>query len=266
MTELQDVFTDLVGEGDALDRVVADLDRDAWRTPTPAPGWTVAHQIAHLTFIAELAHLAAATPERFAAATAGSEVPGGFQAAIEAGAAERLGEPGPMLGRWRAARAGAAGALRAISPDGTVPWLVNPIPPSVLAAAGLMELFAHGQDVADALGVRREYTDRLGHVAWFGARVWTFGYEYRGLTPPRTRFRFELTAPSGAQWVFGPEDAEQLVCGPAVDFCLLITRRRHHADLALKTSGDEAEAWLEIAQAYRGPAGEGRRQGQFTAA
>jgi uncharacterized protein (TIGR03084 family) len=129
----------------------------------------------------------------------------------------------------------------------------------------MMELFGHGQDIADALGVRREYTDRVGHLAWFGARTRDFGYLAHGLTPPQGEFRFELTGPSGVLWEFGPADAPDRVTGPAVDFALLVSRRRHREDLGLKATGAEADRWLDIAQAYRGPAGPGRRPGQFPA-
>jgi uncharacterized protein (TIGR03084 family) len=256
------VYKDLVAEGDDLDGVVADLGPDGWRTPTPAVGWTVADQIAHLTFIFDLAHLAAAAPQRFAERTAAAAT--GFQAAVESARAEyAAAEPAALLERWRASRADAAAALAALDPAATVPWLVNPLPPSVLAAAGLMELFGHGQDIVDALGVERVHTDRIGHLAWFGTRVWDFGYQARGLTPPDVRFGFELTAPSGALWRFGPPDADQRITGPALDFCLLVTRRRHREDLSVKAVGPDADHWLDIAQAYRGPAGPGRRPGQF---
>ena len=128
-----------------------------------------------------------------------------------------------------------------------------------------LEVFAHGQDVFDALGVHREFTDRIGHVAFFGARTRDFGYLGHGLTPPAEEFRFELAAPSGAVWAFGPADATQQVAGPASDFCLLVSRRRHRDDLALRATGVEADRWLDIAQAYRGPGGEGRKPGQFGA-
>jgi uncharacterized protein (TIGR03084 family) len=75
-----------------------------------------------------------------------------------------------------------------------------------------------------------------------------------------------VTAPSGALWTFGPADARQRIEGPAVDLCLLAARRRHHADLSLVATGEHAKQWLEIAQAYRGPAGEGRKPGQFAKA
>ncbi len=84
--------------------------------------------------------------------------------------------------------------------DQVVPWLVRTLPHAVLASAGMMELFGHGQDIADALGVQRQRTDRLKYLAAFGVRVWDFGYLARGLTPPDEEFRFELTVPSGARW------------------------------------------------------------------
>ena len=86
------------------------------------------------------------------------------------------------------------------------------------------------------------------------------------MTPPASEFRFEITAPSGVLWAFGPADATDRVSGPAEDFCLLVTRRRHHRDLAVAATGEYATRWLDIAQAYRGPAGTGRRPGQFAQA
>ena len=42
---------------------------------------------------------------------------------------------------------------------------------------------------------------------------------------------------------------------PALDFCLLVTQRRHRADLALVATGPVADEWLDIAQAFAGPPG-----------
>jgi uncharacterized protein (TIGR03084 family) len=128
----------------------------------------------------------------------------------------------------------------------------------VLAAVALMELFAHGQDVRDALGRPRALTDRIGHIAFLGTRTRDLAYRARGLPPPDEPFRFELTAPSGTLWEFGPPEAVERITGPAADFCLLVTRRRHRADLALTAAGAAADHWLDIAQTYVGPPGPGR--------
>jgi uncharacterized protein (TIGR03084 family) len=252
----------LVAEGDSVDGMVAGLDDALWATPTPADGWTVAHQIAHLTFVYRLAGAAVSQPDAFTEIARKAQ--GNFEGAINAALAGCQDEaPSALLAAWRTARAATENALVAVPADTIVPWLVRPIPAGVLAAAGMMELVAHGQDVADALGVRREWTDRIKHVVGFAVHVWDFGYQARGLDVPDVRFGFELTAPSGAVWRFGPEDAEQRVTGSAVDFCLLATRRRHRDDLDLVAVGPDADEWLNIAQAYRGSPGNGRRPGQF---
>ncbi len=258
----RDVFADLTAEAADVDALVSGLSEDGLRRPTPAPGWTVRDQLAHLTFIFRLAGTAASDPERFAAITAEAEHD--FDGAVNNALRDYADDPPEvLLRRWRSERDESIKALAAVPADQVVPWLVRPLPPTVLACAGFMEVFAHGQDIADALGVQRRATDRLWNLALFATLTWEFGYQARGLTPPDTQFRYELTAPSGALWTFGPDDAEQRVTGPAEDFCLLVTRRRHRADLAVEATGADADHWLDIAQAYRGPAGEGRRPGQF---
>jgi uncharacterized protein (TIGR03084 family) len=127
-----------------------------------------------------------------------------------------------------------------------------------MATARLMETWAHGQDVADALGITRTPTPRLRHVAWLGTRTRDFAFAVRGLAPPAEPFRVELSAPDGPVWTFGPEDARQRVSGPALDFCLLVTQRIHRDDTDLVATGADADAWLDIAQTFAGPPGSGR--------
>ncbi|HLU70715.1 MAG TPA: TIGR03084 family metal-binding protein [Nonomuraea sp.] len=262
MSELQVVLDDLAADGDQLDRLVAGLDAEQWRLPTPAPGWTVADQVAHLAFIFRLAAAAATDGEAFTAMTAGAQQ--NFDGAVNAALkAYENDTPDVLLAKWRAEREAAVSGLASVPEGETVPWLVNPLPPIVLACAGIMEQFAHGQDIADALGVQLVRTDRLRHLVVFAVLTQDFGYLSRGLTPPGVQFRFEITGPSGELWAYGPEDAENRISGLAEDFCLLVTRRRHRADVAVTAVGEEADRWLDIAQAYRGPAGAGRAPGQF---
>jgi len=68
----------------------------------------------------------------------------------------------------------------------------------------------------------------------------------------------ELTAPDGVVWTWGPAEAEDRVSGPALDFCLLVTQRRHRDDLTLAVEGPAATEWMAIAQAFAGAPGLGR--------
>jgi enediyne biosynthesis protein E11 len=256
-------ITALTDECDSLDEHLTVLADEQWQLPTPAPGWTIAHQVAHLAATFRLAGLAASDGAAFNSLVAG--LSSDFGANVRNAMAGYLADPpAVLLRRWQAERATAVAALADHPADAPVPWLVNPLPPSVLATAGMMEAFAHGQDVADALGYRPERTDRIRFVTEFVVRTWEFGYQARGELPPSVAFRYELTGPSGDCWTFGPEAAEQRITGSAVDLCLLATRRRHPADLDIRACGPDAEHWVEIAQCYRGPAGAGRAPEQFS--
>ncbi|WP_283133063.1 TIGR03084 family metal-binding protein [Rhizohabitans arisaemae] len=266
MIELDSVLRDLTAEGEELDRLVSGLGPEQWRLPSAAPGWTVHDQIAHLTFVFGMARTAAAAPDAFNAMAAKAATVG-FTAVVN-GALKDYEDDTPevLLDRWREARKTVVEALAAVPAGQTVPWLVNPLPPAILACAGIMEQFAHGQDIADVTGIRIERTDRLRHLVGFVVLTRDFGYLSRNETPPATEFRFEITSPSGELWTFGPEASTERITGSAVDLCLLATRRRHRDDVDVVASGAEADHYLDIAQCYRGPAGEGRRPGRFAEA
>ena len=59
MTELPAVYAALIADGADFDRMVESLTPEQWQRATPAPGWTVAHQVAHLAATFKLAGLAA---------------------------------------------------------------------------------------------------------------------------------------------------------------------------------------------------------------
>ncbi|MGW6417990.1 TIGR03084 family metal-binding protein [Streptomyces sp. NPDC055055] len=251
------VLDDLRDESEELDALVAELTEEQWGVPTPAPGWTIAHQIAHLAWTDRAALLAATDAEAFAAETAKAlAAPDRF---VDEGAEEGAKlPPAELLAHWREGRELLRTALGAVAPGARFPWYGPPMSAPAMATARLMETWAHGQDVADALGAVRAPTARLRHVAWIGVRARDYAYLVRGVPAPAEPFRVELTAPDGTSWEYGPEDAAQRVTGPALDFCLLVTQRVHRTDTALVADGPDAERWLDIAQAFAGPAGGGR--------
>ncbi|WP_024759983.1 TIGR03084 family metal-binding protein [Streptomyces exfoliatus] len=251
------VLDDLREESEELDVLVRELSEEQWSAPTPAPGWTVAHQIAHLAWTDRAALLAATDPEAFAVETEKAlAAPDRF---VDEGAEEGAKlPPAELLAAWRAGRERLQEALRAVPSGARFPWYGPPMSAPAMATARLMETWAHGQDVADALGVVRTPTVRLRHVAWIGVRARDYAYLVRGIPAPAEPFRVELAAPDGEMWAYGPEGAAQTIAGPALDFCLLVTQRVHRDDTALVAHGPDAERWLGIAQAFAGPAGAGR--------
>lgn len=262
MADLEALLGDFADECADLEQLVAPLAPDEWSRATPAAGWTIAHQIGHLAWTDEIATIAATDGAAFTKLLTDAG-PRAFTFVDEA-AEEAAASPAPeLLQRWRLGRIALADGLRAVPAGTKLPWFGPPMSPASMITARIMETWAHGQDVADALAVPRKPTARLRNIAHIGVRTRNFAYSVRGRTAPAEEFRVELTAPDGTIWSWGPEDAAQRITGPALDFCLLVTQRRHRDDLALETNGADAADWLTIAQAFAGPSGEGRTAGQF---
>jgi len=260
--ELNALVADLRAEGDEIDALVRDLPAAGWARPTPADGWTVAHQIAHLAWTDERALLAATDADGFRAEFTGyTERAGASLDRVVDEEAAKAAARLDLLDWWRAGREELAATLLSLPPGTKLPWYGPPMSATSMATARLMETWAHGQDVADGLGVRRAQTARLRHVAHLGVRTRDFAYLVRDLPVPAEPFRVELLGPDGELWTWGPEDAAQRVTGPVLEFCLLVTQRVHRADTALVAVGDDANAWLDIAQAFAGPPGTGREVG-----
>jgi uncharacterized protein (TIGR03084 family) len=262
--DMQELVADLTAETRVVHDLVAPLDEGDWARPTPAEGWTIRDQVSHLAYFDGTATLAVTDSKRFREeAVALMELGPGFPDEI----AQRYQDiPAADLLAWfRRARQRLVATFTDVSPKARLPWYGPDMSAASSVTARLMETWAHGQDVADALGVQREPTDRLRHIAHLG--VGTFGFVFRlnGRAVPDTPVRVELTAPDRSTWAWGPEDAEDRVTGTALDFCLAVTQRRHVADTALQISGSVAREWMSIAQAFAGAPGQGRSPGQFPA-
>ena len=237
--------------------MVAPLPEEAWGRATPAAGWVIQDQVAHLALGEELATLAATAPGAFferlgeAAADLGEYE----RAALARG---RALCPADVLHWWRRTRQGTLTAVALVDAEARIPWVGPPMKPRTFLTARLMETFAHGQDVRDALGLPPEGTRRLRHVAHLGVATRAFSYANRGLHPPEAPVRVELLGPAGEAWSWGPGDAPDRIGGPLLDFCLVVAQRRNVADTRLVVEGDHAAEWMGIAQAFGGPPTDGR--------
>ena len=259
MSELDQVRDDLLGEQRSLDSVVATIDEHQWHLATPSPGWTVADQIGHLTYFDEAARTAILSPERFHASV--TEL---FEEAVHKGLDDytlqtfRAMTSAQLLATWRENRRALAEAAEGLSDESRVDWYGPSMGARSFLTARLMETWAHGTDVADALGVELESTDRLRHVAQLGFITRKWSYQVRGEEVPPGRVMVRLTSPSGAEWTWGDEDAEDVVRGTAKDFCLVVTQRRHVDDTQL-VMGELGRHWMLRAQAFAGGPSDGPR-------
>ncbi len=253
--DVGDVRADLLAEQQALDEIVAPLDADDWRLPTPSPGWSVADQIGHLTYFDGTAALAIADPDAFAQSMA--ELLRAADGDAITLAVARSGSAARLLTAWRSNRAVLAETSTTLRDGDRVPWYGPSMGATSFLTARLMETWAHGQDIVDTIGATRRPTDRLRHIANLGVitRGWT--YANRQLEVPPVPVRVELTSPGGETWTFGPDDAAESITGPAEDFCLVTTQRRHVADTALVVEGPAAADWMAKAQLFAGPPTDG---------
>jgi uncharacterized protein (TIGR03084 family) len=235
-----------------LDDLVANLDEPGWQQETPAPGWRVHDQIGHLAVSEEWATKAVVEPAAFTAMLDEAiEDLAAFAAASEARVRSR--SHAEVLGWWRDQRRSTVAAVRGL-PDGTrIPWFGPPMSARAFLTARLMETWAHGQDVRDALGAPPSTSDRLRDIAHLGVITRAFAYANRGLEVPDVPVRVELRSSSGDTWTWGEPDAPNRVSGTALDFCLVVTQRRNVADTDLRVDGAPAREWMSIAQAFAGP-------------
>lgn len=257
MSDLDDLRHDLVAEQDALDAIVATLDDAQWALPTPSPGWTVADQIGHLTYFDRAAATAITDSSAFRASAEAL-----LAATLDGGSDEltlrsfRHLLPTRQLAAWREGRAQLAKAASTLADGDRVAWYGPSMGAKSFLTARLMEVWAHGTDVVEAVGAVREATDRLRHVAQLGVITRGWSYAVRGEQAPPGQMRVVLVGPSGDSWTWGPEDADDTVSGTAEDFCLVVTQRRHLDDTRLVT-GELGRHWLLRAQAFAGPPSDG---------
>ena len=259
--DMRELAEDLTAETTALREMVAGLSEAAWRTPTPAEGWSIADQISHLAFFDDAAIQSAADPEGFAAEMERAMTVGELDP-DDLAARYRSLTGADLLAWFDASRRRLIKVFAELDPAIRLPWFGLPMSAASSLTARIMETWAHGQDIADALGLAREPTARLRHIAHIGVRALPFSFVVNGLEVPPEPVRVELTGPAGELWTWGPEHAANRVTGVALDFCLLVTQRRHRGDTAVQAEGQVADQWLAIAQAFAGPPGSGRRPGQ----
>jgi uncharacterized protein (TIGR03084 family) len=252
VVSLQALLDDLSDETTTLESILNDLRPAQWSLATPAEGWSIGDQVTHLAYFDEAATLAAMDED-------------GFRR--QAG---DLGSRGPDFSAWvadqyrsmdwrdqhewfRRARTRLIATFEPLDVKAAIPWYGPPMSASSCVSARLMETWAHGQDVADALAIAYPQSLRLSHIAHLGVRTIGFSFLVHGVAAPDVPVRVDLEAPDGSRWTWGEPESSERVTGQAVDFCLVVTQRRHVRETGLDVRGGIAAQWLSLAQAFAGP-------------
>lgn len=259
MRRTDELCADLRDEHAALDEVVSDLSAEQWSASTPAAGWTVCDQISHLAYFDAAAALALVSPERFEELT--QEMLSGSGQGRADVALGRSVAPDRLLADWRRGRIDLLEAAQAADETRRVPWYGPDMSLASFVTARLMETWAHGQDVRDALGLPPSVSARLRHLCHLGYAARRYAFLVHERADPGTPVRMDARAPDGTSWSWGPPDASETLTGSALGLALVFTQRRHPSDTDVVASGETAEAWLGVAQAFAGPPGTGRAPG-----
>lgn len=260
---MKDICRDLAAEYDELSALAGSLVGQQWQLRSAFYGWTPWDEIAHLCYFDEtsLQSLNDAAGFLRDAQALNSRVARGDEISAIARADYAHLDGPALLGHWRQRHLRLVDELAWLEPKMRLSWYGPQMSARSFAAARLMETWAHGQDVWDVVRRTRPATQRLKHIAHIG--VMTFGWTFanRGILVPATVPGVTLAAPDGDTWTWGDRSAPDYVRGPAEDFCLLVTQRRHLDDTALQYSAGAAQQWLSMAQCFAGPPANGPAPG-----
>jgi uncharacterized protein (TIGR03084 family) len=265
---LGQLSADLAAETSDLASVLAALKPPDWDRDTPAAGWTIRDQITHLAFFDDATVLAVTDPAGFDTQRAELLAFGDKFPDVVAARYRHL-PAGDCRDWFLCSREALLAAYGQADPGERLPWYGPDMSLATSLTGRLMETWAHGQDIADAVGVRREPTARLRHIADLGVRTFAFCFRLRGRPVPDAPVRVELSGPEGSdglggrRWSWGPGSAVDRVEGDAEEFCLVVTQRRNVTDTGLTVTGPVAAEWIAIAQAFAGVATDNRPPGSF---
>jgi uncharacterized protein (TIGR03084 family) len=254
---MREILSDLVAEQQALDQFLQRINERQWELPTSAPGWSIKDTVSHLAY-----------SERFAArvlAEGAAALDGVELADIDQWTALGVKEGRQMryqqvIEWWRNSRADVVDALSRMDGSDRVPWLAGEMSARAFATVRLMETWAHGLDIKDAMEGLLTYsededdpttdTPRIRHVAWLAHRMLPFAFAQAGEEYPESGIRLELMGPSYSRWVFGPEDAGDIIKGIAGEWCRIAVHRMESTASSLKTEGDKAETAIKVVRTY----------------
>lgn len=254
---MREILSDLVAEQQALDQFLQRISERQWNLPTSAPGWSIKDTVSHLAYTERFA---AQVLDQGAAAVKKAKIDD-----IDAWTALGVKEGREMryqqvIEWWRNSRADVVDALSRMEGTDRVPWVSGDMSARAFGTLRLMETWAHGLDIKDAMEGLLTFdeeeddpiadTSRIRHVAWLAHRMLPYAFSEAGKDFPETGIRLELMGPRYARWVYGPEDAADVIKGIAGEWCRIAVHRLDYGATSLKAEGENAETALKVVRTY----------------
>jgi uncharacterized protein (TIGR03084 family) len=251
---VHDLLTALDAQHAELATMIDGCSEDDWQRPTPCVGWDVADVLLHLAQTDELAAKSARGELPPLAdgliGSRGSQAMSVDDAAAAQVAAERAIGGDAIRQRWHDASRDMLAAFDEADSHRRVTWVSNQLSVQTLAATRLSECWIHTGDIASALAVELEPTDRLQYIARLAWRTLPYAFERADLTM-RGPVALELTGPNGDEWRFDPDaPALTTIRGSAVEFCEVAARRLDASATQLIGAGPDADAALRVVRTY----------------
>lgn len=254
---MREILSDLVAEQQALDQFLQQVHERQWTLPTSAPGWSIHDTVSHLAYTETFAASAIELGQTYVDSEDVTDIDEWASRGPAEGKGKRYQE---VIEWWRNGRAAVVDALSRMDSGDRIAWVVKPMSAKAFATTRLMETWAHGLDIQDAMEGRlpepeegeEEEGDspRLRHVAWLAHRMLPYSFEQAGEEFPVSGIRVELMGPKYARYVYGPDNADAKITGIASDFCRVAVHRLDVGDTGLKAVGDDAEMALKLLRTY----------------
>jgi uncharacterized protein (TIGR03084 family) len=236
----------------ALSRLVTSIPVAAFHEPTQFKNWTILDVLRHLHFWNIMAHLQISDPEKLTGHLTAMQAAGKTMRDYERAQLGHLSEAA-LLVEWLSWSEATADLFAEADPKARLKWAGPDMSARSSMTARQMETWAHGQEVFDFAGARRENEDRIANIVTLGVNTFGWTYATRRETPPGPMPHLVLTAPSGIIWTHGEPNATERIEGLAEEFCQVVTQTRNIADTKLKVTGAVAVDWMSKAQCFAGP-------------
>ncbi|WP_017930724.1 TIGR03084 family metal-binding protein [Robiginitomaculum antarcticum] len=229
---------------------------DIFSTVTLFKGWTIGDIMAHLHLWNIAADMTLNEPDKFQSFMMKmmSALVGGQSHIALQNAYFGKQSKAQIFAAWQSRCEDIAQTFAQADPEARVKWAGPDMSVKSCIIARQMEHWAHAQAIFDALGVERKNGPRLKNIAHLGVTTYSWSFKVNQIAPPLPKPYVRLNAPGGEIWEWNDKQLDNRVTGTAEQFCQVVTQCRNIADTEIKTIGDTARKWMEIAQCFAGGA------------